>query len=296
MTGWSGGRDRKLGDIPPLPTLTADDAPDHESGSIEVRNPELKILGTRRDVDARSLAHAKTRPSPPAPSPEADQHSAGERQGSGRGTGWASIRTETKLHPEGAARDVWNALQFLKREQPEVIQQVGWFNIATGAVNVLDNEPALVSLLPFEEAQKALSKWVYVDVVAQRVRGVLVAVVTSPTKTAYLFEIERRVGLRTADDGSFEDKEEAFCGLVVSPPAGLSAAHWIAKVLDGIRREEGVMSRVTRYCPDRLGRSYRRSASDGDQIAGHSTVISALKKVGIGVPHPKAAKKKWADS
>jgi hypothetical protein len=296
ITGWRGGRSRELGNIPSMPTLTADDAPDYESGSVEVRNPVIKILGTRRDVEAQPLAHAKTRPSAPVPSPEARQHAAGERQGSGRGTGWAAIRTETKLQSEGAARDVWNALQFLKMEHPDVIQQVGWFSLDTGTVNVVDPEPSLTSLLPREEEEqrkksKLLSKWVFADVATQRVRGVLIAVVTTPSKTVFLFELERRVGLRTAGDGSSEDKEESFCGLVVAKPPGLPAAQWIARVLHGIRSEEGVMSRVTDYCPERLGEDYRRSTSEGDVVAGQSTVISALQKVGVKVPRPNVTKK-----
>ncbi|RYG93475.1 MAG: hypothetical protein EON58_18245 [Alphaproteobacteria bacterium] len=151
----------------------------------------------------------------------------------------------------------------------------------------------MVALQPYNEQQRSSVssskwRWVYIDPPDPKPRGVLIAYVKTPNREVYLFEVERRNANRTADDGSVYSKEQAFTGLIVSPPAGIRPGEWIPQVLTGIREQEGVMSRVMRYCPGHLVDIYRRSSSKGDEIAGHSTVVGALGKLRIYVPHPKA--------
>jgi hypothetical protein len=116
--------------------------------------------------------------------------------------------------------------------------------------------------------------------------------VQTPNRAAYLFEIERRTSERTAKDGSTFDWEEPFSGLIASPPAEMAPNDWIPRVMDGIRRESGIMARVRKYCPGTLVDDYRRSSSKDDEIAGHSTVVGALLKVDIVIPTAKAKRAK----
>lgn len=292
QASWPGGRDRLPSDIRPLVNVTPTDPAGHDGDIAEVRNPVLRIVGARRTVVSQKLDVAKRKPGPPDPDQPSDQHSPGERQGAGGNTGVASIHTQTTLEFRGAARDVWDALLHLHARHPELVEAVGWYAPQLGGVDFTNREPGMVSLLPFNEEEKqGLSaskwKWVYVDPPDPQVRGVLVAYVRTRTREAYLFEIQRRSAQRTAEDGSAYAKEQAFCGLIVSPPANAKPSDWIPLVLEGIREQEGVMARVTRYCPGHLVDFYRRSSSIGDEIAGHSTVIAALRKVNIDVPHPK---------
>lgn len=294
QSGWSGGRGRQTGNVRPLVNVTSTEPAGHDGNLVEVLNPGFRIVGARREVVPQKLRTAKTQPAPPVPSQESDRHSPGERQRSGGDVGVASIHTETQLESHGAVRDVWEALLHLHDKNPELIESVGWYSPQQGAINFTDKQPCVVALLSFDEAQQrglptSASKWVYVDHAQTRVRGVLIAFVKTPTRSAYIFEIERRSGTRTAEDGTTHEKEESFCGLIVSPPAGAKPDDWIPMVLSGIRDMKGIMSRVASYCPSNLVGHYQRSHSKGDAVAGLSTLISALSKVGIDVPRPKAA-------
>lgn len=50
------------------------------------------------------------------------------------------------------------------------------------------------------------------------------------------------------------------------------------------------MARVTQYCPGYLMDYYRRSSLKADAIAGHSTVLNAIGKFNIKIPHFKSEK------
>jgi hypothetical protein len=68
-------------------------------------------------------------------------------------------------------------------------------------------------------------------------------------------------------------------------------------MLEGIRRESGVMKRVQNHAPP-SARFYHRSKSPSDEVAGHSTVMNALEKVDIELPKcsPTPEALKAADS
>ena len=87
----------------------------------------------------------------------------------------------------------------------------------------------MVTPQPYDEEQKqgmkaAKRKWVYIDLPSPKARSDPIAYVKTPSREAYLFELERRSSQRTADDGSVDDKEKAFSGLIVSPPANTRPA------------------------------------------------------------------------
>jgi hypothetical protein len=186
---------------------------------------------------------------------------------------------------------VWDALQFLRATQPDQILAVGWYSADTGQVK-FSEEPSMAALWPFDAEQEvqvgtSVSRWLFMESDHSRLRGVLVSYVQTPERAAFLFEIERRKVSRTAEDGQKYDDEESFCGLVVAAPALPHPSDWIPQILDGIRRQRGVMERVLNYCPETRARDYRRSTSSTDRVAGHSTVINALNKVGIDIPRCK---------
>lgn len=297
---WTGRRGAQSSSIQPLVNITPTDPAGHDGNIVEVSNPSFRILGPRREVRTQKLRNAKTRPGPLTPDQKSEKHSPGEREGTDSSTGVASIHTETKLESRGAARDLWMALLHLHNKTSKLIEEVGWYNPQLGNINFTDREPSLVSLQPYgKEKQKVLPaskwKWVYIDPDQERARGVLIAFVKAQGKFAYLFEIERRTGQRLDKDGNTYDKEQSSCGLIVSPPANTKPSDWIPKVLEGIRREQGGMPRVMRYCPGNQVHYYRRSFSKADEIAGHSTVVVALGKVNIDLPHPKSKPRRQKD-
>lgn len=291
QSSWTGGGHKLPSNIPSLTNITPTNPAGHAGDIVEVLNPTYRIVGKPRTVIPQKLHSAKTRPGSLIPSQESDKHSPGERQGASGTTGVASIHTETQLDSQGAALDVWDALQYLHETCPQLIEDVGWYSPELDAVNFIDKEPGMVALLSFDKERMGLpnsdQKWVYLDAALTRIRGVLIAFVKTPKRSAYIFEIERRSSKRTAENGNTYAKEQAFCGLIVSPSADTKPSDWIPNVLRGILLEQGIMARVAKYCPDHLVNYYRRSSSKGDEITGHSTVIAALGKVNIDVPHPK---------
>lgn len=291
ISGWKGGRNLRPDAAPSILNLTSDDEPDHNGNIVEVMNPVFRVVGPKREIVRHRLSTAATQPGPSIPTQQADRHSPGERHGSARGTGVASIHTELVLESHGATRDVWDALRYLRATQPKQILAVGWYSADTGLVEFSD-EPCTAALQPFDEEQKvqvgtSISRWLFMDPEQSRPRGVLVSYVLTPECSVFLFEIERRKVSRASEGGQKYADEESFCGLIVVAPTLTCPSEWIPKVLDGIRLQRGVMERVLSYCPGTRARDYRRSTSSTDKVAGHSTVINALSKVGIDIPKPK---------
>ena len=272
----------------PLPKITSADEPDRNSETVDIKTPAFEVIGVRRDVAHLRSEDAKTRPGPPKPAEKADRYSSGERHGSSRGTGLASIHTQTVLASEGAQRDVWAALQLLHAEAPQIIHAVGWFNAESGAVNFAAEDPCLASLRPLEPDEQpdlplAKRNWMFLEKDPPALRGVLVACADTPQGRAFLFEVERVTrGAKSTEDDAAE--EEKYSGLVVLPLPGLAPRDWIPRVLEGIRNACGRMAKVLAHCPPGQRKYYRRSTSKGDKLAGYSTVIGALSKVGIDVP------------
>lgn len=108
----------------------------------------------------------------------------------------------------------------------------------------------------------------------------LVAYVQTAAGSAWLFENGRRRFNSRAEDGTQFRTEEGYAGLVVTFPADRLPTEWVAEVQEGIRRERCVMERVRNHAPP-SARFYHRSKSPADEVAGHSTVVNALKKVDI---------------
>jgi len=271
----------------PLPKITSADEPDRDSETVDIKTPAFEVIGVERDVAYQRSEDAQTRPGPPKPAQKADRYSGGERHGSSRGTGLASIHTQTVLESNGAQRDVWDALQLLHAQAPQIIRAVGWFNAQSGGVTFAIGDPCLATLRPLEPDEQpdlppAKRNWVFLEKEPPALRGVLVACADTPQGRAFLFEVERKRGAQPTDGTAPE--EEKFCGLVVLPRPDFAPREWIPRVLDGIRNARGIMANVLAYCPPGKRDYYRRSNSKTDKLAGHSTVLGALSKVGIDVP------------
>lgn len=286
ISHWRGGRQLHPGEAGSIINLTADDEPGRKGDSVEILNPVFRIVGKRRDVVIHKLATAATRPDRTRLDSQTTQHSPGERRGVASNTGRASIHAENFLPSSGAVRDVWNGLLYFRRKHPEFILDLGWYSSAKQPfVRALGHEdPQLIALTPYDIRQAerlplTTLKWVYRNAAQREPRGVLAAIVRTAEGTVFLFEIERRTINRTVE-GAMRKVEEPFCGLVLVQPKNSPSSVWLPKVLDGIRDECGVMERVLKRCPPG-SHFYRRSRSGSDEIIGRSTVVNALKKVGI---------------
>lgn len=289
---WKGKGAREMNpDIPGLVVnLTPDDEPGQNGDIVAIHNPVFRIVGPRREVISRSLGTGKTRPGKPTPQVESDKHSGGERHGSGGETGYASLHTETTLQSSGAVLDVWEGLRYLREKHPALVTGLAWYSADRGCFIFDDSTPRLVALKPFDEKQKekltsAKANWPFLDPLTQTLRGVLIAFVTTTSGPACLLEVDRRRVERNDGTSSKNVEAENFCGLVLKPPPG-APGDWLPSILDAIRNDFAVMKRVMNHCPPGTD-DYKRSSSPADKVAGHSTVVNALEKVGIKVPKPR---------
>lgn len=284
----------RAGAFRPLPfvTLTSTNPAGHGGGSVEVLSPSFRVVGRRRMVIHQRHPGAGASRGVPLPNAASERYSAGEQEGTDGSTGLASIHAEIQLESSGAVRDVWNALLHLHETMPKLITDVSWYNQREGViVSSDDGGPCLASLpLPafddVSEDDRKVGAWVFADSARTRIRGVLIAVVQTPERTAYLFEVERRFVEHAEGDGNKESTEEAYSGLIVSPPPDVDPSDWIPRVLASIRDKKGIMKHVLGSCPGTSKDFYKRSFSKDDLFAGHSTVINALGKVGIWVNRP----------
>lgn len=272
------------------PPLTSTHPAGHNGGSVEVRGPVFTVVGARRRVIHQRHPGAGASRGVPLPNAASERYSAGEREGTDGSTGLASIHAEIQLLSGGAVRDVWDALLHLHETRPDLITDVSWYNLRDGVPISSDEAPPCLASLPTPafadvlEENPMVSAWVFANSARTRVRGVLIVVVQTPERTAYLFEVERRTVENASGDGNRESDKEAYCGLVVSPPPDVEPSDWIPRVLARIRDKKGIMKHVLGSCPGTSKDFYKRSFSKDDLFAGHSTVINALSKVGIVVP------------
>lgn len=288
---WRGGRELNPDPAGLIVNLTPDDEPGQNGDIVEILNPSFVVIGEKRRVAHHRLANASTRPGQHIPNEESEQHSSAERHGAGGKTGYASIHTEEIVLPSsGAVQDVWEGLQFFRRTQKEVVTAVGWYSAELGEFVIEDGNKGfqLVALKLYEDDEKELLppkdwKWVYKDSSLKAPRGVLVAYIQTTAGSACLFENERRRFNSKVENDTFVMKEESYSGLVLVPPADRPPREWVAEVLDGIRKECGVMERVQNHAPP-SARFYHRSKSSEEEVAGQATVVNALNKVGIQLP------------
>jgi len=270
------------GEVTPI---SDDLSPEHGSEMIVIADPSIRIL------EAAPVTKFTTEKSVPrgSPGPAAiatNVSAVGEARGSGKGVGLANFVSETELESNGALRDLWNGLRHFQSQNPDVLKVLGWFSFDGPTSSSATQQPKLLSLaFPENEKNKkspsaAARKWVYMfPDEPTRPRGVLVIEVRSPLAHGYLFEVERRIiSSKNPGDGQ---KEQNLCGLAIKTPTGKTTPEWIPEVLFQIAEAKGIMKNVLPHLPMLDGKEYRRSSSNSDEIAGQSTAIKALSKLGI---------------
>lgn len=275
-------------------TLIGDDlTPDHGSEMIVIADPSIRILEaapvTKLTTD-KSVARGTPGPAAQA----ADVSAPGEAGGSGKGVGLARFVSDIELEPKGALRDLWNGLQHLQSQHPEILTELCWFSFK-GTISPSANQELKLLSLGFAEGDKdkdgkslsaEATKWVYMHTnEPTKPRGVLVIEVGSPLTSGYLFEVQRRK--ISSKDSDHDDKEEHYSGLAVKTPAGKSPGDWIPEVLFQIANARGIMSKALSNLSSLGGEDYRRSSSNSDVIAGQSTAANALSKLDIKFPKRK---------
>lgn len=262
--------------------LTADMAPDHDAGAIEVQDVGLKIIGHRRPVIKVRAGQATTKAGANGNQPDVAVISGGETYGNEKGVGYASIHAVPIFESAGMLSDIWDAIIHLKETRPDLIKAVSWFTIAEGYGT--SEPPKLIGLEPFKDSDNVVSavrRFPFIDQSVPLLRGILVVRLMLQEGPAYIIEIMRKPRKVTTDDGEVREAEESFQGLIFRLQNEDQLIPWLRELLSQIRHEQGVFKRLTGNCPGIADSfSHRRSnkLSPGCKICEHM-VLSALEKL-----------------
>lgn len=278
-SAWAGAPERTLVKPSEIIDLTGDNEPDHGAPTVEIQDPDFEVLGQARVIIDVRRDHAKSTAGAKSKGVDASVFSSGEPHGGGKGVGHASIHARPTMESKGALRDVWEAMLFLQKEKPELIQSVEWFTFDDGFSKAA--EPRLIGLQPFDEKDEIsgeVRNWPYYDTTSKIPRGILVARMMVSGKLVQIVEIQRRPRKKKGDDGKVKDAEESFKGMafVLDDPRQFDT--WIRRLLSDIRHVRGIVKHLVGTCPGKAVVFKHTSASD-EQVPCEAAILNALGKI-----------------
>lgn len=279
-TAWNGAPSRVMKEIPEI-VLTDNDSPDHGSSTIEVHDPTFSVLGEPRKVIDKKRPQAKSSAGKPAAETSQDTFSSGERTGTNKGVGKASIHACQEMESQGVLRDIWNAVCHLQKEHPKTIQAVEWFTREDG-FNATE-EPKLISLNALslkEDVSSEIKSWVYADSTKTSFRGVLVVRLIVNSNPVFLVEIQRRTSTKKDDEGNEIVSEQAFKLLAFTLDEQSKFDKWIEKLLEEIPKNKGIVRKLVGLCPGNAI-AINHSRSKTEVKPQEKTLQNALEKLGI---------------
>lgn len=284
-TAWDGTSNRSLKRLPEIVDLTGDEEPDHGAATVDVEDPHFEVLGVARVIVDVRREHANSARGHFGDGSNPSAFSSGEPYGSNKDVGNASFHAPTVMESHGALRDIWDALLYLRREKPDHINSVNWFTYEDGFQ--ASTEPSLIPLQPFSSEElaridTATRNWIYFDTKNNIRRGALIARVIISGKPVYFFEIQRRPYKKTQSDGTREDSEQTFKGLVfiLDDPRNFNA--WLGQLLNRVRYVKGIVVRIVGECPGAAA-TFKHTPTKGEQVPCEAAIKNALRKVGLAI-------------
>lgn len=275
---------RVLKKPPNIVDLTDDDEPDHGAPTVEVEEPDFRVLGEPRVVVDVKRDRAKTKNGTTlGEGEEPKSYSSGDPHGSGKGVGNASIHARTIMESHGTLRDMWNAMRLLKEKNPKLIKAVEWFTFESGFSSAA--EPKMVGLKPFDEDHKVTTEirnWLFYDVHNKDARGILVARLVVAGKSIYFIEIERRPLTKKNAEGELVESEQSFKGFVIVLDDQSQFESWLGNFLSDVRHVSGVVQKLVANSPGKAA-AFVHSKSKDDGVPCESALLNALEKVGVEV-------------
>ncbi len=286
---WTGSSARKTLPRPEIVNLTEFDVPDKGSSTLELHDPALQILGERRKVhtirDKKTISPGR----PSTTGSDTYDFSTSEPYGNGKGVGQASVITKVEMESEGALRDMWNALLYLKKHYANDVSSVSWYSPSKGYLE--NEEPELIALEAFTEEEilndetitTPIIKWPFIDKdTLSQLRGLLVARVNIKGKTIHIIEIQRRLCKYKDDSGKISEKEESLCGLVFMLDNQNEFNQWLNFVKSNVRQLEGVVKYLASSCPGKAG-AFKHSTATGEYVPCWAALKNALSKMEIAI-------------
>jgi hypothetical protein len=286
---WAGSNRNKLIFPPDIVDLTGDAEPDHGTESVEVLDNDFVVLGIPRFIVDRYGKRVTDRNGARKEGEDVSAYSSGERHGTGKGVGYASIHAQPVMESQGALMDMWNAVQYTKAKYPDKIQSVDWYTFQDGykAVGI----PGLIGLEPINEldepdSPKQTRNWVFYDVATKVIRGVMVIRMVVEGIPVHIIEIQRRPR-KKKENGKEVGGEESYKGFIVIIKDSGNFLRWLKRFLSDVRYKRGIVDNlVTRYGPGKFD-AFAHSQAGGDQVRNEAAVLNALKKMDIILKRPK---------
>jgi len=288
---WAGVPERTIIRPPEIIDLTSDDEPDHNTGPIEIQDPDFEVLGTPRRVIDFKDEQAKGSGGKKVAGSEAEAYGTGEPHGDGKGVGYASIHARPVMESQGTLRDMWNALLEYHKASPTRLTAVEWFTFEDGYQT--DEEPKLIGVKEFTDEElesawaptmtTAILNWPYMDSATKsEVRGILVARLTVGNTYVHILEIQRRHRKKKDADGKIKDSEESFKGFVFKMKNQNDVEQYLGEFISDVRYVKGIVQHLVSGCPGDAA-SFNHSVSNDDTFPCESAVTNALEKVGINI-------------
>ncbi|HEI8505920.1 TPA: hypothetical protein SLF17_003094 [Serratia marcescens] len=265
--------------------------PDSGASSLETEVSPFDILGDNcrvvplRKEKAMTISGSKTK------NGKHSSYSVNETSGVEDDIGYLSTRSELKdtvlyLESNGIVRDMWNAMLYLKENNPERIKSLEWYTPENSFSNT--QSPELVAIPEFENDEtqieggkisKTILNWPYLDVIKKRdVRGFLISRMVIDDNVIYFMEIQRRV--QNENDVDTSSESEKFKGLVFTVNVEADIYQWVSLLAHELRFVKGIVQKMVGKCPG-MAMTYKHSPAKNEPIACYSALLNALSKIGV---------------
>lgn len=276
----------KIFSPPPIITVTGNEEPSNDSGTVVVSENYFEVLGyPRRVKKVKFDSEQNTYKQVPARDESTRLFSGGESYGTGAGIGYVMYKSDQIMESQGKLRDIWNALLWFHDNYPDIVGHPESFTYEGGFSD--NREPMLLAYQVFAEDTEAITKsvsnWPFLSIQDGVLRGALLARIKVCNEDIYFFEIQRRIKITEDDSGNDIINEESFRGLVFKLKDGEKLKAWIAVFMDLSRRTEGVLVGVAPKCPG-MAELYKHNTAQTEQMPCEAAMRNALKKMGIKLP------------
>ena len=280
---WEGVAEKKLVRPPDIVDLTNHAESEHGAGAVELLDFDYVVLGKERVIVDSRGEKVTRRSGDKVAGSGASAYSGGEALVGGRGIGYASMHARPVIESKGALMDMWNALVHTQKAHPERVTAVEWFTFDDGYKG--SGSPGLIGLSPFGDEEESelptiTRNWLFRDVSAARVRGVMIARLIVDGKPVHFVELERRPRTRKDENEQRKDAEESFKGFVVLLQDASCFPDWLRQFLSQVRYVRGIVQKLMGLGTGKAGAFSHKSAKS-EAVPCAAAVLNALKKVGI---------------
>jgi hypothetical protein len=278
---WGGVVSQGLIRPPDIVDLTGDLAPDHDSTRTEILDQDYVVMGIPRAIVDRRGDRVTNRSRRLSRGADALIYSSGEAHGTNKGVGLTLAHAKPVIESKGILIDMWNAMRYLQKMYPRNIQGIDWFTYEDHYQSA--GIPKLIALDQFDDdtvIPTATKNWIYSDVDAARIRGVMVVRMRINGRSVHIIELQRRPRKIKLKDNREVDGEEPFKGVVITIEDNEIFFNWLKRFLYEIRYVKGIAQKITPYAPGKAD-TFSHTTTESESAQYAVAVENALGKIGM---------------